>query len=362
VSAAMPRPRPQSLHRERNRHGVMVWYVRIGKGPRFRVTGDFGTPEFQASYEAAMELAKGHAPKVTSPKSGKESLAWMVDRYKDSEAWASLSEATRDQRAGVLARVLKTAAFARIEDIDRASIIEGIDRRKATPAAARHFLKTMRYLFQWAVYAELAPVDPTEGVKSPRLPRTGGWYVWTEDDCVAFEARWPLGTRERLAFDVLLYTGLRRSDAVAFGRQHIGRDSMARLPMSKTKRVVAFDILPPLAASIAAGPVKGLTFIAREDGGPMTPESFGNWFAEIARAVGVPGSAHGLRKAGATRAAQWLTPHELMALYGWADLRMATDYTATANRETMARAAGAKLTANILFPHPADGAGKKEKK
>jgi hypothetical protein len=33
-------------------------------------------------------------------------------------------------------------------------------------------------------------------------------------------------------------------------------------------------------------------------------ESFGNWFRGACQAAGVPGSAHGLRKAGATRAAE----------------------------------------------------------
>jgi integrase len=37
----------------------------------------------------------------------------------------------------------------------------------------------------------------------------------------AYEKRWPIGTRQRVWLDVLLYTGLRRGDAVRLGRQHI---------------------------------------------------------------------------------------------------------------------------------------------
>jgi integrase len=36
----------------------------------------------------------------------------------------------------------------------------------------------------------------------------------------------------------------------------------------------------------------------------MVKESFGAWFREACKSAGVPGSAHGLRKAGATRAAE----------------------------------------------------------
>lgn len=45
----MPRPRPPHLHREITRHGVTVWYVRIGKGKRTRMAGAYGSPEFTAA-------------------------------------------------------------------------------------------------------------------------------------------------------------------------------------------------------------------------------------------------------------------------------------------------------------------------
>jgi hypothetical protein len=51
---------------------------------------------------------------------------------------------------------------------------------------------------------------------------------------------------------------------------------------------------------------------------PMVKESFGTWFRGACKAAGVPGSAHGLRKAGATRAANsGATEAELEAIIGW---------------------------------------------
>ena len=50
----MPRPRPPHLQREFTRHGKAVWYVRIGKGPRVRLRANFGTPEFDSEYQAAI--------------------------------------------------------------------------------------------------------------------------------------------------------------------------------------------------------------------------------------------------------------------------------------------------------------------
>src|SRR5690606_29151965 len=111
------------------------------------------------------------------------------------------------------------------------------------------------------------------------------------------------GTRERLAYDILLYTGLRRGDASQFGRQHI-RDGVATVRTAKTGEVVVFRILPPLQESIDKTSTGDLTFIvAAKTGHAMSKEGFGNWFSAACREAGVPGSAHGLRKAGATRAA-----------------------------------------------------------
>ena len=75
-----------------------------------------------------------------------------------------------------------------------------------------------------------------------------------------------------------------------------------------------------------------------EAGQPWVKESFGNWFTEVCRKAGCPGSAHGLRKAGATRAAErGATERQLMAIFGWASPRMAAIYTRTADRKRLAK-------------------------
>jgi hypothetical protein len=74
----------------------------------------------------------------------------------------------------------------------------------------------MRGLFRWAVKAQIVKADPTVGVEDPIFPKTEGFPVWTEEQLAAYEKRWPIGTRQRVWLDVLLYTDLRRGDAVRF--------------------------------------------------------------------------------------------------------------------------------------------------
>ena len=83
---AMPRPRPPYLHRETTRHGSAVWYVRVGKGPRIRLRAEFGSPDFDAEYRAAI-LGEAPAAKAEAPPG---TLAWLIDRYREVEAWSSL--------------------------------------------------------------------------------------------------------------------------------------------------------------------------------------------------------------------------------------------------------------------------------
>lgn len=352
----MPRPRPPHLHTELTRHGKRVWYVRMGKGARTRIEGAYGSPEFKAAYEAA--IAGDTPAKPNKARTG--SLRWLLERYRDSAAWAALSRATRRQRDNIFRAVIESAGGVPYGEIDKASIAAGRDRRKDTPAQARHFVVAMRGMFQWAVEAGLVPTDPTTGVKSPR-PKTDGHHVWTQAECDAFEAKWPVGTRERLAYDVLLYTGFRRGDAAALGRQHV-RNGVITLRTQKSGKPVIIPILPPLAASIAAAPTGDLAFIAGPTGRPYTKESFGNWFREACKAAGVPGAAHGLRKAGATRAAEnGATESELEAIFGWEGGRMAALYTRQANRERLSKQAAGKLLtahdANTYSRTTSSGAG-----
>lgn len=339
----MPRPRPPHLHTEVTRHGKRVWYVRVGKGARTRIEGAYGSPEFKAAYEAAVAGEPATSAK-TRCKAG--SLRWLVERYRDSSAWPGLSQATRKQRDNIIRHVLETAGDVPFAEIDRKTIVAGRERRKATPAMARHFVETMRGLFRWAVDAEIVNEDPTRDVKVTK-PRTEGHHTWTDEEVARFEAKWPLGTRERLAFDILLYTGLRRGDAAILGRQHV-RDGVITIRTEKSQGVVTIvlPLLPPLAASIAATKTGDLTFIAGADGKGLTKESFGNWYRDACVAARVPGRAHGLRKAGATRAANaGASESQLEAIFGWRGGGMASLYTRKADRQRLAKDA-----AKLLMP------------
>jgi integrase len=338
----MPRPRPPYLNRVVTRHGRVVWVVRVGKGAerrRVRIKSDYGTPEFQTEYQAAIAGRCVNVPKGSSS----DTLAWLIDRYRETQIWAALSLATRRRRDAFFKAAIESAGDVPLAKITRDVIIAGRDRRAAAPGQAFNFLVTMRGLFHWALDAGHVKEDPTLGVRKVPLPRIGGFPIWTEEHVAAYEKRWPLGTCQRVWLDVLLYTGLRRGDAVRLGRQHV-RGGVATIVTEKTDMEVTIPILQVLADTLNAGPCGDLAFIVGLSGQPMTKESFGHAFHKACRAAGVPGSAHGLRKIAATRAANnGATVAQLQAIFGWTSDRMATLYTRAADRRRLAREAMHKL-------------------
>ena len=252
----MPRPRLPHLQRQVTQHGRVAWYVRIKKGRRTRLRSAYGSADFIDEYHAALAgtplQRRGNDPGT---------LAWLVDRYRETAAWMALSAATRRQRDNIFAGVLRQAGEVRAASIDRSHIVAGRDRRAATPAQARNFLDAMRGLFRWAAEAGHIKTDPTAGVANPRRLKGEGFPSWTEVDVTTYEARWAIGTKQRVWLDVLLYTGLRRGDAVRVGPQHV-TSGVITIWTEKTGQAVTIPILPALAVTLAARSANSLSFAA----------------------------------------------------------------------------------------------------
>ena len=85
-----------------------------------------------------------------------------------------------------------------------------------------------------------------------------------------FESEHTLGTRERLAFALLLHTGQRRSDVMRMGQQHI-QEGMLRVRQDKTGKELLIPVNAQLAEAIAAFPGRNLTFLTTRLGRPFSP-------------------------------------------------------------------------------------------
>jgi integrase len=338
---SMPKKRPQFIVSEISRHGRRRWYFRRGKGARIRLPDEYDTPEFWNAYHKA--LTGEELPPTSNAKGRAGTLKWLIDAYRQSGVWQSLALETRRRRERIFLGMIEKSGDKPFAKITRGDIVRGRDKRAATsPASANHFLKAVAGLFGWALEAEHVKLNPCDGVKLLSL-KSDGHRPWTDEEIERFRTRWPLGSRERLALEILIGTGLRRGDAATLGRQHV-KDDVVTIRTQKTGAVVSFPILPELAEAIATADCGDLAFVAKRNGAPLTVSAFSAMFDAACKSAGVNASPHGLRKAAARRLAEaGASVAQLEAVFGWTGGAMASLYTRSADRSRLAREAMSKL-------------------
>jgi integrase len=345
----MPIVRLKHVHNFRDRHGRQRAYLRLPGMKTTPLPGAPGSPEFMAAYNAAVAAAvpKAGAGERVIP----GSLDALAISYYDSPAFTGLRESTQAAYRR-LVEELRTGYGSRpVIRVEPRHIEAMMAQKSEHPTAANHRLRLLRALMAHAVKIRMISTNPCLGIR--KVPyRTEGYHTWTEDEISAFEAKHRSGSRERLAFALLLYTGQRRSDVVRMGRQHIrdivlkGRRTEAmEVVQVKTGKRLLLPIHAALAAEIDRTPRDRLTFLLTEAGAPFSPRGFYNLFADWAREAGLPPgrSPHGLRKAAGRRLAEaGATAHQIMSVLG-VTLQTAEIYTRAAEQAGMAVAAFARL-------------------
>ena len=337
------------VYRDIDRHGNERYYYQRRRGaPKVRIRATPASPDFVAAYEEiTASRSKRTAPTVGA---AMDTWGWLVNRYLASQTFSMLDEGTQRVRRGILLSTLsepttpgspslfKDFPLSRLEP---RAIRVLRDRKSKTPDAANNRLKAIRRVFVWGLENELCRNNPARDVQR-LIVASDGHHVWTDDEIRQFEVHHPVGTKAHLALALLLYTGVRRSDVVRFGRQHVKAGSLiftqrknrARKPVTTT-----LPILPALRTVLERSSTGGMTFLINEHGRPFTESAFGAWFRKRCDEAGLSHcSAHGLRKAGATRVAEnGATANQLMALFGWRSIREAENYTKKAERKRLAR-------------------------
>ena len=318
------------------------FYLRRRGYPCVRLPGLPWSPSFMAAYEAALGGPRNTAIGAGRIKPG--SVAAVVGAYLDSQqAFGSKSAGTQRMRRGILNRFRDAYGDRPLAQLPPEWIAAVLDEKP--PHAARSWLITLRSLCQFAITRGWLRADPTANIKRASIKSDGHW-TWTEDEIARYEAHYPIGTRERLAFALLLYTAQRRSDVVRMGRQHI-KNGVLTVTQQKTGVTLAIPVHPHLQAALAATPIENLTFLVTESGAPYTGD--GNYLSECFRkwcdAAGLPKrcKVHGLRKSACRRLAEaGCSANEIMAISGHETMKELVRYTKAADQARLARNAIAK--------------------
>ncbi|MCP2207750.1 tyrosine-type recombinase/integrase [Bradyrhizobium diazoefficiens] len=305
------------------------------------------SPEFMLAYFAALDgLSKKAAAPPSTPR--EKTFYWLVDQYCRSEEFKRFDVLTQNDKRGVLNRFCESAgnlpyeAF-RTEDVERSR-----DKRSATPGAADKLVKYLRSLFKWAVRKKHAKTNPAIGVE--KINETEGWHTWTRSEVERYRKHHEIGSKARLALEIMLNIGARRSDACRIGRQHEVDGYLEFVAWkgrnrAKTRKTIVARFTAELKLALTSTPTGDLTYLVNDLGRPFTIAGFGNKMREWCDAAGLSQcSSHGLRKASAVAMAEsGARAPELCALFGWSKLETAEIYIREANKRVMVDNAFARL-------------------
>jgi integrase/recombinase XerD len=331
---------------DQDRHGNIRHYFRRKGQRKVRLRGIPGSDEFMEAYRSALANLPEGRPRIVG-RAAVGSFGHTCLSYYASPFFKRLSPSTQSWRRRALDSICEKHEDKRIELMNGKHVRMLRDELADKPGAARNRLKALKALFVWAIDEGLATDDPTFGVKNISYV-TKSHHTWTIEEVEAFEKRHPIGSKARLAMALMLYTACRREDVVRLGAQHIRNDRI-QFRQAKNEHRNPIDIDIPLYAElgeiIAATPSEHMTFLTTEYGKSFSPNGFGNKFRDWCNQAGLPHcSAHGLRKAMATRLAErGATPHEIMAITGHKSLEEVERYTRKAVKKRLADAAMAKL-------------------
>lgn len=349
---------PRYVKAAKNRHGTVYYYLNRPGFSLVRLPGSPYSTTFMDAYDQAMTGLQRQPIGARSTKPGSVKAVWVA--YKESADFKILKAATKGTYRGWGERFVEKNGDNPMSALTRLSVQKLIDARAEKPSAANNLLRLLRMLSRFAVDRGMLRDDPTRGVKPVKITSTG-FRTWSEEDIRQFEEFYPIGTRERLALALLLYTGQRRSDVVKMGPQNVRGDRL-HLRQQKTGTHLTIPVHSTLKAVLDASPTKHLTFLVAQGSKSFTAAGFGNWFRDCCERAGIEAglSSHGLRKSMCRRLAEaGATTLQIMAITGHKNVDEIETYVRAANQQGLGRDAMAKIETGTEFGNPEERVSKK---
>lgn len=323
-----------------DRHGRRRHYYRRKGQKRIPLPGDPGSAEFMAAYaNARAQDPTGSAEAraaVAEARVQPRSINALIIAYYRSQEFLDLQPATQKNYRNILDRFRAKhgpKGAASVEAPHFEAIFAGMAGK---PGATRNLRRRLMTVFSLAVRLGWRKDNPVRETKAPKS-KSQGFVPWSDEEIAQYRKFWPSGTRERLAMELLVCLGQRRSDTRLMGRQHLIGANKIKIVQQKGGKPLVIRMHPTLQREIDQH--RGdLTFITTAYGRPFTRDGFTHWFVERAVLAGVTGrTPHGLRKAAGRHLAEaGCTAHQIMSILGHSSLGEAEKYTRSARQEMLA--------------------------
>lgn len=294
-------------------------------------------PEEPAFLEAYLAASNGEPPKPDRAVTG--TIAAGITAYLGSDTYQGLATSTRGVWRRYLDDIRERYGQGTMETLQAKHIRQDLAMFAAHPANNR--LKVWRSLCKWWLDAGLVEDNPAKHVEKRRTPPAKGAAPWSRADMQTFRDHWPIGTQERLAFELMYQTCSAIGDMTRLSPNMV-KNGWLTYTRQKSKSTAVCPWTAPaptwfepsefLHDCIAAAP-RGLTFLLTAHNRPRGAKGAASWFSRVCTMAGLPDhSAHGIRKG---RAAIFkengATADQRMAILGHETEEEAQNYSKSAD-------------------------------
>jgi integrase len=269
------------------------WYAWRG-GPR--LTGEYGSPEFIASFNAAI------ATKVAAPEGR---LLSLLQGYQQSQDFLGLRERTRADYIGLITKIEQKFGDAPLKALadprTRGIFMDWRDELALRSKRQADYAWTvLARVLSWAKDRGKITVNPCErGGRVYHGTRVD--FVWTVEDEAAFFGHAP--TQFHLPLLLGLWTGQRQGDLLRLTWSAYDGE-VIRLRQSKTGARVAIPVGAPLKAALDAAPRRSPIILTNKAGRPWTERGFRSSWSTICKQATIVGlTFNDLRGTAVTRLA-----------------------------------------------------------
>jgi enterobacteria phage integrase len=319
--------------------GKLRRYFRKGGKQLGPLTGEVGSVEFMTAYAAYL----AEKPKAAKTTLHADSLGKLIIDFYGSRFFTDRKPSTRQLYKYALEPLAKehghrSASTMTAEHAEK--IINAIGAKR--PGMGNLTRAVMRRVMQFAVKTRLRKDNPMLGIEAFKV---GEHHTWNDAELKQFEDKWRLGTRQRLAYALMLYTGQRVGDVAKMSRADVS-DGLIHVVQQKTGAELWVPIHPELQRAMKALPAKGLTLVGDANGRPLKRAALSALMRAAIAQAGLPSRcvSHGLRKAAMRVLAESdATANQIASISGHKTLKEVERYTKAADQKKMARAAMGKV-------------------
>lgn len=238
------------VHAFTDRHGKRRHYFRRGR-KKYSLPGSPGSPEFLAAYNSYLGVPA--QPSDRPSRSG--TLRHLRETYYASAEFQNLAQSTQREAKYVIEALCShprksggTRGDNPVSAIEKRHILQWRDALAKKPGAANKMLGVVKGFLSFGADRGFRPDNPALGIKPLKV---GRFRAWMDEELLAFEECWPLGTLERTGYALALYTGQRRADLVRMKWTDIAGDVL-RVRQQKTSTAMEIFIHDELKVALSA--------------------------------------------------------------------------------------------------------------